>query len=138
MKKILYGFTVVLAICLMAGVANAGIFEDAVNYVKERPVKAGVSYEVIDNEILASIGTAIVKGIYPNVDIDLLVSGDDKDLFNDDDKIVSLGASYNLKLTENSKLYLGASLGTKRLESLKNSETGEAKILISGLYSWKF
>ena len=135
MKKILF---MVLAICLMASVAQASIFDDAVNYVKERPVKTGISYSFDDNSIVATTGTAIVKEIYPNVDIDLLVSGAGKDIFNNDDKIVSLGASYNLKLTENSKVYLGASLGTKRFESFKNSELGETKILISGLYSWKF
>lgn len=138
MKKLLYGFTVILAICLMATPVFANIFDDAVAYVKERPVKMGVSYEVIDGEILASIGTAIVKDIYPKVDIDLLVSGDDKDIFNDDDKIVSLGASYNLKPTANSTLSFEISAGTKRFESFKNSETGEAKILVSALYSWKF
>ena len=136
MKKIIIISTLIVG--LLYSIAYANIFDDAVAYVKNRPVKAGISYEVIDNEILASAGTAIVKGVYPNVDIDLLVSGDDKDLFNDDDKIVSLGASYNLKLTENSKLYLGASIGTKRFESFKNSEIGEGKLLISGLYSWKF
>jgi len=138
MKKILLVVALLAVSALTALPCYAGIFDDAVNYVKERPVKAGVSYEVVDNEILATIGTAIVKDIYPKVDIDLLVSGDDKDLFNDDDKIVSLGASYNLKPTANSTLTFGASLGTKRLENLQNSRTGEAKVLVSALYSWKF
>ena len=129
---------VALGLFLMAGIAEASIFDNVVDYVKARQAKAGVSYEVLDNEVLATVGTAIVKDIYPNMDIDLLVSGVDKDLFNNDDKIVSIGASYNLKLTENSKVSLGASLGTKRLESFKNSEIGEAKILISALYNIKF
>ena len=136
MKKIL---TVVLvSLFLFIGIAEASIFDTAVNYVKERPVKAGISYSFDDNSIVATTGTALVKEIYPNVDIDLLVSGADKDVFNNDDKIVSIGASYNLKLTDNSKVYLGVSIGTKRFENFDNSRIGENKILISGLYSWKF
>ena len=137
MKYLLVLFCAISLISL-AMPAQASIFDDAVNYVKERPMKTGVSYEVIDNDILASIGTALVKEVYPNIDIDLLVSGVGTDMFNNDDKIVSLGASYNLKLSENSKVYLGASLGTKRFENFDNSRIGEAKILVSGLYSWRF
>lgn len=135
MKKALL---LTLAICLIAMPAFANIFDDAVTYVKERPAKVGVSYSFDDHSIVASVGTALVKDLYPNVDIDLLVSGSDKDIFNNDDKIVSLGASYNVKLGENSKVSLGISAGTKRFESFKNSEIGEGKLLVSGLYSWRF
>lgn len=121
---------------LMVGIAEAGIFEDAVNYIKERPMKVGVSYDLDGKDALSTIGTKLAE--VSKFDVDLLVSGTGLDLFNDNDVIVSSGVSYNVPITTNTKLSLGASIGVKRFESFKNGETGEAKILINALCSIKF
>lgn len=134
MKKVL--LLVLVLSFVFIGYAQAGIFEDAVKYVSERPVKAGISYDLNDDKSVGTIGAVLSeKG---KVDIDLLVSGDDLDIMNDDDKTVSLGASYNLDLTPKTKLSLGASAGIKRFESFNNGDTGEAKLMVSALIKYKF
>ena len=134
MKKIL--FSTLLLTVLLCNVAYAGSVEDAVNYVKARPVKAGISYDIDSKDALSTIGTKLAE--VSKFDVDLLVSGTGLDLFNDNDVIVSSGISYNLPITTNTKPSIGASLGVKRFESFKNGETGEGKILISALYNIKF
>lgn len=133
MKKILL---TVLAILMIASMAEAGIFDDAVNYIKERPMKAGISYDIDGKDALSTLGTKL-SGI-GKFDIDLLLSGAGLDLFNDNDVIVSAGASYNLPVTTNTKLSIGGSLGVKRFESFNNGETGELKPIVSILLNHKF
>jgi hypothetical protein len=134
MKKIL---CIAVMLLLVAGVAQASILDKVVDYVKERPMKSGISYEVLDHEILASVGTAIVQDAFiTGVDIDLLVSDTDNEVFASDNKIVSLGLSYNLNMTANTKLSIGGGFGTKRIEDLR--DFGESKTLISALLKYKF
>ena len=126
----------VVGLLLLAGVAQASIIETAVNYIKERPVKTGISYDLDSKEALSTIGTKLA-GV-GKLEADLLLSGEGLDLFNDNDVIVSAGLSYNVPITTNTKLSIGGSLGVKRFESFKNGETGEYKPVISLLLNHKF
>ena len=144
MKKVLF---VVLVVCLMAGVgllmivgvAQAGIIDDAMKYITERPVKAGISYDLDSKEVLGSVGAVLVENAFiKNLDIDLIASGESLDILNNDNKIVSLGGSYNLDLTPKTKLSLDCSLGVDGFENFNDGNRGEAKVLLSALVKYKF
>ena len=140
MKKLMVLLLLILAMVGIAGVAQADIFSDATDYIKERSVKGGIFYELQDNEALACAGTALVENAFgvDKLDIDLLVAGEGKDIFDNDNKLVVLGASYNLKIGDNSKLSLGAGAGLKRIEKLNSDDLGEGKIGIYAMGSVKF
>jgi len=128
---------------LMGGMVYAdeisvgGLWDTALEYITERPVKAGFSYDIDNDKIVGTVGTAVVEDIFgvKRLDIDLLLSGDDLDVFNDDNKIISGGASYHIKLTQDSEICLGASAGTKRIENF--NDLGEIKALVSILWKHK-
>jgi hypothetical protein len=113
---------------------QASIIDDLLKYVSERPVKAGLSYDIDDNNFVGSIGTVLVENAFKvdRLDIDLIASGEELDILNNNNQILSIGASYNLDLTASSKLSLGASVGVERFENFENEDNlGEAKALLT-------
>jgi hypothetical protein len=139
MRKILL-LAVVLSLT-WCGMVQASIFDTMIDYVKARPAKVGVSYDFDDSEILATVGTAVLENAFSveNLDIDLLVSGGGTEMFDNDNKIITLGPSYNIKLSDNSKIALGASVGVECFENFQEEgNLGEGKALVSLLYKHNF
>lgn len=139
MKTLFALIAVIGIIAMFSSVAEATIVDEAMKYITERPVKAGVSYDLDSKEVLGSVGATLVENAFiKNLDIDLIGSGENLDIMNNNNQVVSLGASYNLDLTPKTKLSLGASLGVDRFENFKDGNRGEAKVLISGMIKYKF
>jgi len=115
---------VIIGLLMLAGVAQAGVLENIVNFVAEHPMKTGVYYDAVDKEGEGYIATVIKEDFfYDNVDLDLGVSADNEDILNIDInnyKTVLGGLSYNIPVGTKYALSIGLNAGFDRVENFRD------------------
>jgi len=123
MKKII---TLVVGLLMLAGVAQAAA------------PKAGILYELADNSPLEIVGVAVVKDVkgIKNLDVDAFIGNDLGQIQNNDNVTVLTGVSYNYDINDKFAVGIGAAVGQKRVENLK--DFGETKYGIYVIASVKF
>ena len=85
------------------------------------PTKAAILYNIDSHDDAEAIGSAVKEDIFDieGLDYDVLVASDSGETFENDEKVIVNGISYNYDVKENLGVFLGAGVGTERVNNLK-------------------
>jgi hypothetical protein len=131
-------FKILVAILLVIGVtyniAEAGILDDVMAYVKDRPVKVSYFYEVDNSEFLKLVGTSVKDKLFDveNLDLDLWYKWSDPatEIKYDEigiNNLIMPGLSYGKNFC-GWKVGVNAGVGLDRIEKVTDSkDIGELK-----------
>jgi len=145
MKKLIIMITLLLVMGVTYNMAEAGILDDVMAYVKDRPVKISYAYEFYNCEFIKLVGTALKEDIFAveGLDFDLWykwsrpeteISYNEIGLNN----LVMPGVSYT-KPFAGFNVGLNAGAGLDRIERVTDSkDIGELKYVVGICASKKF
>ena len=129
MKKLVLLITFMFSFGFLSGIAIAdndnskfveyinGGFDKIVNIAKKTPIKSGIYYNVNSNEIENLSGATLINNV-----LDKYVKNVDLNALTDLDEGGFLGLDYNIQLTDNIGIGVGAVVGTPDVKDLDNIE----------------
>lgn len=121
MKKII----ILLVVFMLALVVQcyAGIIDDGIGYVKDQQTQTGIYYSFDDQRTHAYVARTLAQDVFVEK-LDLALAWDLKDA-------IGLEATYTLK-EGTVEPYVGAILGTNRIEKIDDRELGQGFFAVSG------